>query len=93
MSHDHQSPNVNYMHIGLVAPFLGYAGYQMKQAADGKLTDLAPLRNMGMILIIVAVMIILFHSYLISEKMKSSDEKHNGHSATTVPNSKKTNSL
>jgi len=76
MSHNHDSSNINYMHILLVAPFLGHAGFKMKEVADGKEVDLNHLRTIGLVLILVSLIIILYHSYLVSQKIKSakSDE-------------------
>jgi len=71
---------INLVHMGVVAPLLGYVGYQMKQAADGKLTNLAPLGKLGLVLMIVAVIILVYHGFLASQKM----ETHHGKDAAAT---------
>lgn len=53
-------PSINLLHILVIAPILGYVGYRAFQGKQMKIT-----RNMSIILMIVATMIIAYHSYIL----------------------------
>lgn len=61
---------VNLVHIGLVAPLLGFAGLQLKNTAEGKPTS-PHIGKLGLALIIIAVIILVFHGLQAYNKMST----------------------
>ena len=74
VSLDHMSnlPAINIMHIAAIAPFLAYVGWQNKLASEGKI-GVAGLRKIGMALMIIAMVIVIYHSYRLYGRITKSD--------------------
>lgn len=69
----HGNPlTINYIHVGVVAPLLGYAGWKVHEASKlgGSAADL---KNVGMALLVLAVIVLLYHVYRIYQKKQCSE--------------------
>ena len=72
---------VNYVHVAVVAPLLGYAGWKVHEVSKrgGKAAEL---KNIGLALMILAVIVLLYHVYRVYQKKENnscgSDNSGNG---------------
>lgn len=64
---------INYAHIGLVAPLLGFAGFSMHKASQGDASATGRLKMLGFALMIIAVIILVFHGYRVWKHMETAN--------------------
>lgn len=82
------SPGINLIHALGVAPLLAYTGYVGRQcASDDPKCNKQTLARLSMTLLVIAVLVLLFHTYLFASKMYARSQNSVSNIANNVRSS------